>query len=138
MKSCARIVNAKNEYKSAITPWWVGFYGKLFHFYPFKYWSHQQFFWILYHYCNKKTLFNRNDVVFEMDFSSFSLAWGFFDTKSLPNSLKLSSVNSLPVHLFAIRGWRKWQFLKLLRGRGCTLGLPEINKTRSQIVCSAT
>ena len=130
MKFCTRIFNVKREYKSAIARWWVGFFGTLFHLHPFKYWSHQ-FFWILYHYCNKKTLFNRNDVVFEMDFSSFSLAWGFFDTKSLPNSLKLSSVNSSPVHLFAIRGWRKWQFLKLLRGRGCTLGLPEINKAGS-------
>ena len=136
MKFCTRFFNVKKECKSTIAPWLVGFYGKLFHFYPFKYWSHHQFFWILYHYCNKKT-WHRNDVVFEMDFSSFSLAWGFFEN-SLPNFLKLPSVNSSPVHLFAIRGWRKRQFLKLLRGRGCTLGLPEINKTRSYIVCSVT
>ena len=92
MKFCTRIFNVKKEYKSAIAPWWVGFYGKLFHLYPFKYWSHQ-FFWILYHYCYKKTLFNRNYIVSEVDFSSFSSAWQFFDTNYLPNFLRLPGVN---------------------------------------------
>ena len=66
MKFCTRIINVKKEYKSAIVLWWVGFSGKLFCFHPFKYWSHQ-FFWILYHHCNKKTLFNRNYIMFEID-----------------------------------------------------------------------
>ena len=38
---------------------------------------------------------------------------------------------SSPAHLFAIKGKRKRQFLKLLRERGCTLVLPKINKTGS-------
>ena len=92
MKFCTRIFSVKKEYKSAIAPWWVAFSGKLFHLYSFKYWSHQ-FFWILSHYCNKKKLFNRNDIVFEMDFSSFSSAWEFSDTNWLPNFLRLPRVN---------------------------------------------
>ena len=75
MKLCTRIHNVKKkEYESARVPWWVGFSGKLFRFYRFKYWR-RQFFWILYHYYNKKILFIRNYIVFEMDFSSFSSAW---------------------------------------------------------------
>ena len=128
MKFCTRIFNVKKEYKSAIAPWWVGFYGKLFHLYPFKYWSHQ-FFWILYHYCNKKIFFNRKDIVFEMDFSSFSSALEFFQKNSLPNFLRLPRVNLVTSVSFPIRERRKRQFSKLVRGHVCTLGLSEINKT---------
>ena len=128
MKFCTRIFNVKKEYKSAIAPWWVGFYGKLFHLYPFKYWSHQ-FFWILYHYCNKKIFFSRKDIVFEMDFSSFSSALEFFQKNSLPNFLRLPRVNLVTSVSFPIRERRKRQFSKLVRGQVCTLGLSEINKT---------
>ena len=128
MKFCTRIFNVKKEYKSAIAPWWVCCYGKLFHLYPFKYWSHQ-FFWILYHYCNKKIFFNRKDIVSEMDFSSFSSALEFFHTNSLPNFLRLPRVNLVTSVSFPVRKRRKRQFSKLVRGQGCTLGLSEINKT---------
>ena len=128
MKFCTRIFNVKKEYKSAIAPWWVCFYGKLFHLYPFKYWSHQ-FFWILYHYCNKKIFFNRKDIVFEMDFSSFSSALEFFQKNSLPNFLRLPRVNLVTSVSFPIRERRKRQFSKLVRGQVSTLGLSEINKT---------
>ena len=90
-KFCTRIIHVKKQYKNAIVPSWVDFSGKLFPFYPFNYWPHQLF-WILYHYCNKKTLFNRNHIVFEMDLSSFSSAWQFFDRNSLQNFLRSTRV----------------------------------------------
>ena len=78
-------------YESTIAPWWLGFSGKWFRFYFFKHWL-QRFLWILYHYCNEKTLFSRNYIVFEMDFSTFSSSWEFFDAKSLPNFLRSPTI----------------------------------------------
>ena len=121
MKFCTRIFNVKKEYKSAIAPWWVCFYGKLFHLYPFKYWSHQ-FFWILYHYCNKKTLFNRNDIVFEMDFSFFSWAWEFFDTTSFPNFLRLPRANLATSASFRYKRKTKKTIFKIAPGTRLHLG----------------
>ena len=121
MKFCTGIINVKKEYESAIVPWWVGFPGKLFHFYPFKYWPHQ-FFWILYHYRNKKTLFNCNYVVFEMDISSFPSAWQFFNTNSLPNFLRSPRVflksRTLISLIFLLKSTtlgRKWFFSHLIK-----------------------
>ena len=102
MKFCTRIIYVKKGVRKCNSAWWVGFSGKLFRFYSFKYWPHQ-FFLILYRYCNKKTLFYRNYILFEMDFSSFSSAWQFFDTKFSEISLRvflksrmLSSLKFLP------------------------------------------
>ena len=93
-------------------------------FYHFNF--NRSFLFSLARFIQSQTLFNRNIIVVEMDFSSFSSAWEFFDTNSMPNFLRLPIVNSSP-----FRWRRKSQFLKLLRGQGSTLDLPEINKTRS-------
>ena len=43
---------------------------------------------------NRKTLFNSSIIVGEIDFSSFSSAWEFFDTNSMPNQLVTFSLKT--------------------------------------------
>ena len=54
----------------------------------------RRLFIILYYYSNKKALFNRSFIVFELGFSSFFSGWKFFNTKSTPNFLKSTRVLS--------------------------------------------
>ena len=70
MKLCTRIINVKKEYESAIVPdEWV-FLENCFAV------THLNIgvtnFSESFIYCNKKTLFTRNYILFEMDFLSFS------------------------------------------------------------------
>ena len=54
----------------------------------------RRLFIILYYYSNKKALFNRSFIVFELGFSSFFTCWKFFNTKSTPTFLKSTRVLS--------------------------------------------
>ena len=74
------------------------------------------------HYCRRKTLFNRNDIVFEMDFSSFSSAWEFFHTNSLPNFLKLPWVNLVTSASFRCKRKTKKTIFKIAPGTRLRLG----------------
>ena len=70
METCTRISNIIRGYRSEIAPLRVGFPGKLYPFYPFKYWPYQ-ISWICYHYCHKKTLFSRDYIVFSLQGRNF-------------------------------------------------------------------